>query len=223
MSSSGSSNKPRTVRLRCPSVSSTVSFFAWDDQRLDLGSIARTFGLDPSTLKLNGYFISRGVDLVSSSVTWRSLLSFFSAKGLSTGKDDKEALVVDGNLSKVGNKRKLLEMILYLLTIYFKELWVVNSMSNLIVKKTLSLLWVRLFRILISCCWEFLGRKKNWYLIGTFFDQEKLFSCSTIFFRGQGILVPAYASMEIKFLLWAILTGLLPHRIDIGLCIQKSL
>ncbi|KAJ6338936.1 hypothetical protein OIU76_008407 [Salix suchowensis] len=79
MSSSGSSNKPRTVRLRCPSVSSTVSFFAWDDQRLDLGSIARTFGLDPSTLKLNG--------------------------GLSTGKDDREALIVDGNLSKVGTKR----------------------------------------------------------------------------------------------------------------------
>ncbi|KAJ6710948.1 AMINO ACID-LIGASE [Salix koriyanagi] len=104
MSSSGSSNKPRTVRLRCPSVSSTVSFFAWDDQRLDLGSIARTFGLDPSTLKLNGYFISRGVDLVSSSVTWRSLLSFFTARGLSTGKDDREALIVDGNLSKVGTK-----------------------------------------------------------------------------------------------------------------------
>uniref|UniRef100_A0A6N2N3W2 Uncharacterized protein n=1 Tax=Salix viminalis TaxID=40686 RepID=A0A6N2N3W2_SALVM len=105
MPSSGSSNKPRAVRLRCPSVSSTVSFFAWDDQRLDLGSIARTFGLDPSTLKLNGYFISRGVDLVSSSVTWRSLLSFFTARGLSTGKDDKEALIVDGNLSKVGTKR----------------------------------------------------------------------------------------------------------------------
>ncbi|KAJ6729065.1 AMINO ACID-LIGASE [Salix viminalis] len=105
MSSSGSSNKPRTVRLRCPSVSSTVSFFAWDDQRLDLGSIARTFGLDPSTLKLNGYFISRGIDLVSSSVTWRSLLSFFTARGLSTGKDDREALIVDGNLSKVGTKR----------------------------------------------------------------------------------------------------------------------
>ncbi|KAG6787386.1 hypothetical protein NC652_007519 [Populus alba x Populus x berolinensis] len=105
MSSSGSSNKPRTVKLRCPSVSSKASFFAWDEQRLDLGSIARTFGLDPSTLKLNGYFISRGADLISSSVTWRSLLSFFSAKGLSTGKDDKEALIVDGKLSKVGSKR----------------------------------------------------------------------------------------------------------------------
>ncbi|CAK7349372.1 unnamed protein product [Dovyalis caffra] len=104
-SSSGSSNKPRTVKLQCPSVSKIVSFLAWDDQRLDLGFIARTFGLDPSTLKLNGHFISRGVDLVSSSVTWRSLLNFFSAKGLSTGKDDKEALIVDGKLSKVGTKR----------------------------------------------------------------------------------------------------------------------
>jgi hypothetical protein len=103
-------------------VSSISSFFAWDEQRLDLGSIARTFGLDPSTLKLNGYFISRGADLISSSVTWRSLLSFFSAKGLSTGKDDKEALIVDGKLSKVGTKRKLFAMILYLLKIYFQEL-----------------------------------------------------------------------------------------------------
>jgi hypothetical protein len=76
-------------------------------------------------------------------------------------------------------------MILYLLKIYFQELWVVNCMSNLIVKKTLSLLWVRLFRILISCCWEILGRKKywnligkkNWNLIGTFFYHEKLVSC----------------------------------------------
>jgi hypothetical protein len=73
-------------------------------------------------LKLNGYFISRGADLISSSVTWRSLLRFFSAKGLSTGKDDKEALIVDGKLSKVGTKRKLFAMILYLLKIYFQEL-----------------------------------------------------------------------------------------------------
>lgn len=42
---------------------------------------------------------------MSSSVTWSSLLRFFSAKGLSTGKDDKDALIVDGKLSKVGSKR----------------------------------------------------------------------------------------------------------------------
>ncbi|XP_021633356.1 uncharacterized protein LOC110630256 isoform X2 [Manihot esculenta] len=95
-------DKPRTVKLLCPSLSKTVAFAAWDDQKLDLGSIARAFGLDPSTLKLNGHFLSRGVDLVSSSVTWRSLLRFFSSKGLSTGKDDKDALIVHGKLCKSG-------------------------------------------------------------------------------------------------------------------------
>lgn len=98
-------SNPRTIKLLCPSVSKLIQFEAWDDQRLDVGSIARAFGLDPSTVKLNGHFISRGLDLVSSSVTWRSLLKFFSAKGLSTGKDDKDALIVDGKLSKVGSKR----------------------------------------------------------------------------------------------------------------------
>lgn len=97
--------KPKTIKLFCPSVSKLVPFVAWDDQKLDLGSIARAFGLDPSTVKLNGHFISRGLDLVSSSVTWRSLLSFFSSKGLSTGTDDKGALIVDGKLCKVGTKR----------------------------------------------------------------------------------------------------------------------
>lgn len=78
---------------------------ARDEQRLDLGSIARTFGLDPATLKLNGHFISRGVDLIASSVTWKSLITFFSARGLSTGTDSSGALVVDGKLSKSGSKR----------------------------------------------------------------------------------------------------------------------
>ncbi|MCH98392.1 hypothetical protein A2U01_0019394, partial [Trifolium medium] len=43
----------------------------------------------------------RGVDLISSSLTWNSLLSFFSAKGLSTGKHDHDAVLVTG---KVVNK-----------------------------------------------------------------------------------------------------------------------
>ncbi|KAL9431318.1 hypothetical protein AB3S75_026490 [Citrus x aurantiifolia] len=98
-------SNPRTIKLFCPSVSNLIQFVAWDEQRLDLGSIARAFGLDPLTVKLNGHFISRGFDFVSSSVTWRSLLKFFSAKGLSTGKDEKDALIVDGKLSKVGSKR----------------------------------------------------------------------------------------------------------------------
>lgn len=99
-------DEPRTVKLFCPSLTKLTQLVAWDDQKLDLGSIARTFGLDPSTLKINGHFISRGVDLIASSVTWRSLLSFFSSKGLSTGKDENDAIIIDGKLSKVGAKRK---------------------------------------------------------------------------------------------------------------------
>lgn len=86
-------------------MSKLVQWPTWEEERLDLGSIARAFGLDPATLKLNGHYISRGVDLVSHSVTWRSLLSFFSAKGLPNGKDERSALIVDGKLSKVGSKR----------------------------------------------------------------------------------------------------------------------
>ncbi|KAL5794782.1 hypothetical protein ACOSP7_003376 [Xanthoceras sorbifolium] len=98
-------SKPRTIKLFCPSVSKVVQLVAWEEQRLDLGFISAAFGLDPSTVKINGHFISRGVDLVSTSVTWRSLLKFFSAKGLSTGKHDRDALIVDGKLTKVGSKR----------------------------------------------------------------------------------------------------------------------
>ncbi|GAB4830234.1 hypothetical protein Ancab_019876 [Ancistrocladus abbreviatus] len=94
-----------TIKLYCPSLSKIVRIVALEDQKLDLGSIARTFGLDPSTLKLNGHFVSRGVDLIASSVTWKSLLSFFSARGLSTGTDDSSALIVDGKLCKSGTKR----------------------------------------------------------------------------------------------------------------------
>lgn len=95
----------RTIKLFCPSLSKMIHVIARDEQKLDLGSIARAFGLDPETIKLNGHFISRGVDLIASSVTWKSLLSFFSARGLSTGTNDSDALVVDGKLTKVGSKR----------------------------------------------------------------------------------------------------------------------
>ncbi|PIN26203.1 hypothetical protein CDL12_01056 [Handroanthus impetiginosus] len=100
----GEKGKKR-IKLFCPSVSKIVQIIAWDEQKLDLGSIARVFGLDPNTLKLNGHFISRGVDLIASSVTWKSLIGFFSARGLSTGASDSDALLVDGKLSKIGSKR----------------------------------------------------------------------------------------------------------------------
>ncbi|XP_024975762.1 uncharacterized protein LOC112513659 isoform X2 [Cynara cardunculus var. scolymus] len=99
------SESKRTVKLFCPSLSKAVQLVADENQRLDLGSIARSFGLEPATLKLNGHFISRGVDLIASSVTWKSLISFFSSRGLSTGTSGSGALVIDGKLSKSGSKR----------------------------------------------------------------------------------------------------------------------
>ncbi|XP_009773138.1 uncharacterized protein LOC107801756 [Nicotiana tabacum] len=102
---SGGDDKKRVIKLLCPSLPKIVAIIAWEDQRLDLGFIARVFGLDPATIKLNGHFISRGVDLIASSVTWKSLLSFFSARGLAIGDSDSRALIVEGKLSKVGSKR----------------------------------------------------------------------------------------------------------------------
>ncbi|KNA21179.1 hypothetical protein SOVF_045670 [Spinacia oleracea] len=99
------SSLTRRIKMFCPAASKVAEIMAWEDQRLDLGKIARVFGLEPETLKLNGHFISRGVDLIASSVTWRSLLSFFCSKGLSTGTDSSDALVVDGKLFNSGIKR----------------------------------------------------------------------------------------------------------------------
>ncbi|RDX79469.1 hypothetical protein CR513_40096, partial [Mucuna pruriens] len=102
-----SGNKPREIKVKllCPSLSKVTQVVAWDHQKIDLGSICWAFGLDPSSVRLNGHFIGRGVDLVASSVTWKALLSFFSSKGLSTGKDHRDALLVTGKLCRLGLKR----------------------------------------------------------------------------------------------------------------------
>ena len=83
--------RKRTVKLFCPTLSKSVPFVAW---------------VDPLTLKLNGHFIGRGADLVASSVTWKSLLCFFSSRGLPAGSSDADAIIVDGKLSKTGTKRE---------------------------------------------------------------------------------------------------------------------
>lgn len=98
-------SKGRRIKLYCPSASKIAQIMAWEDQKLDMGTISRMFGIEPATLKLNGHFISRGVDLIASSVTWKSLLSFFSSRGMSTGTHASGALIVDGKLSKCGTKR----------------------------------------------------------------------------------------------------------------------
>ena len=75
----------RRVKLYCPSLPKAIEIAAVDDQKLDLGSIARAFGLDPNTLKLNGYFIATTPDHIASSLTWNSLIRFFTARGLPSG------------------------------------------------------------------------------------------------------------------------------------------
>lgn len=96
----------RSIKLFYPSVSKIVQITEREDKRLDLGFISRAFGLEPNTLKLNGHFISRGVDFVASSVTWKSLIGFFSARGLSTGGTDSDALLVHGKPSRNAPKRE---------------------------------------------------------------------------------------------------------------------
>ncbi|XP_073098894.1 uncharacterized protein [Elaeis guineensis] len=59
------------------------------------GAVGRALGLDPSTVRLNGHFLSRSPDLVSS-VTWGSLLSFFASRGFPSGSSDGDAVVVQG-------------------------------------------------------------------------------------------------------------------------------
>lgn len=102
----------RKIKLFCPSVSKIVDWVAWNDQKLDFRGIAAAFGLEPSTVKLNGHFISRGIDLVATCVTWQSLLAFFSSKGLPTGKHEADALLVQGKLCRVGTKSEFLSYLI---------------------------------------------------------------------------------------------------------------
>ncbi|WOL04400.1 hypothetical protein Cni_G13121 [Canna indica] len=65
------------------------------DGGVDLGAVGRALGLEPSSVRLNGYFVSRDPDLVSS-LTWGSLLSFFASRGLPVGASELNAMVVQG-------------------------------------------------------------------------------------------------------------------------------
>lgn len=111
----------RRIQLLCPSLSKAIQLVAGEEQKVDLGSIARAFGLDPNTLKLNGYFVSRGADLIASSVTWKSLIGFFSARGLPTGASASAALLVHGKLSKIGSKSKPLSLSLSSLLLFGRQ------------------------------------------------------------------------------------------------------
>ncbi|XP_047053977.1 uncharacterized protein LOC124660244 [Lolium rigidum] len=66
---------------------------------VDLAQVGRALGLDPATVRLNGYFLSRGSGHVSLSVTWGALLAFFAARGLPTGADPATPVAVHGRLA----------------------------------------------------------------------------------------------------------------------------
>uniref|UniRef100_A0ACD5XDA2 Uncharacterized protein n=1 Tax=Avena sativa TaxID=4498 RepID=A0ACD5XDA2_AVESA len=63
---------------------------------VDLAQVGRALGLDPATVRLNGYFLSRGSGHVSLSVTWGALLAFFAARGLPTGAGPAAPVSVHG-------------------------------------------------------------------------------------------------------------------------------
>ncbi|XP_020084773.1 uncharacterized protein LOC109707702 [Ananas comosus] len=67
------------------------------EELVDLGLVGRALGLDPATVRLNGYFLSRGSEThASSSLTWGSLLSFFAARALPCGASPAAPLAVHG-------------------------------------------------------------------------------------------------------------------------------
>ncbi|KAG8081663.1 hypothetical protein GUJ93_ZPchr0019g2668 [Zizania palustris] len=94
----------RTVHLRCSAASPRAEAAAEEEAAIaveggggvDLARVGRALGLDPATIRLNGYYISRGPGHVSSAVTWRSLLDFFAARGLPTGADPAAPVAVHG-------------------------------------------------------------------------------------------------------------------------------
>jgi len=89
----------RTVHLRRSSSSSpggTVAIAVDGGSGVDLARVGLALGLDPASVRPNGYFLSRGPGHVCSAVTWRALLNFFAARGLPTGADAAAPVAVDG-------------------------------------------------------------------------------------------------------------------------------
>ncbi|OEL21663.1 hypothetical protein BAE44_0017316 [Dichanthelium oligosanthes] len=89
----------RTVHLRRSSSSSpgdTVAIAVDGSSGVDLARVGLALGLDPASVRPNGYFLSRGPGHVCSAVTWRALLAFFAARGLPTGADAAAPVAVDG-------------------------------------------------------------------------------------------------------------------------------
>lgn len=83
------------VKLRQAGYERVLDFVATEDAKLDVGTISRSFGLNPSSVKFNNIYVSRGPDFISS-VTWSNLLGCFVKKGYSTGNSEQDPILVDG-------------------------------------------------------------------------------------------------------------------------------
>jgi hypothetical protein len=64
---------------------------------VDLGLVGRVLGLDPKTVRLNGYYVSCvGPHYVSPDLSWGPLLRFFAQRSLPCGSAVQDAIVVQG-------------------------------------------------------------------------------------------------------------------------------
>lgn len=64
---------------------------------VDLSLVGRMLGLDPNTMRLNGYYVSCiGPHYVSPGLSWGPLLDFFAQRRLPCGSEIQDAIVVQG-------------------------------------------------------------------------------------------------------------------------------
>ena len=78
-----------------------LDFVVTEDAKLDVGTISRSFGLNPSSLKFNDIYVSRGPDFISS-VTWSNLTASLNPI-LVEGKPCEPYGFIDGTFSELKN------------------------------------------------------------------------------------------------------------------------
>ncbi|KAF9607506.1 hypothetical protein IFM89_036846 [Coptis chinensis] len=81
-----------------------VEVVVLEDEKVDMGFISHFFCRDPATVKLNRHLIGNVLSS-SSSLTWKSLLSFFASRGFPTGSTDNDHIIVHGMLCNSRTKR----------------------------------------------------------------------------------------------------------------------
>lgn len=93
---------------------------------VDLGLVGRMLGLDPSTMRLNGYYVSRiGPRYVSPGLSWGPLLDFFAQRRLPCGSEIQDAIVVQGKY--VGPTGNYYVGIYFTLCNLFSQIWCLSG------------------------------------------------------------------------------------------------